>query len=835
LRVVLSNLPFARSIRKRRAMLDGNPINFVEDWEAGENPALPRNCERVRLLHEFGREPTLLATVQTAWEGYRVSVERPEIAEPGDLRERRHQPLSRAKEDCLPIRRVLFLLLFTASAFCADLQVRILDPNSAVVNTARVMLLTADGNHLLSTTRTSAEGIARFENIDEGSYRVRVLAPGFAEKVAQVTAPLTEIEAIQLSVAATPQTVVVTAAATPVPAESTGVSISTLESTQLTLLNPTEVAEALRFVPGATVSSTGRTGALSTLFVRGGESRYNKVLVDNVPVNDAGGTFDFGVVPTQEVDRIELLRGSASTLYGSDAMSSVVQLFSATGSTRVPEIRFGADGGTFGTANGYLALAGARGRFDYNIFGDQFSTEGQGINDDYFNSSQGANLGARLATNVGLRVRVRHSNSRTGTPNNWWFNGAQLVSPDTDGYARQNNLLASADLSVAGPGGWQHRATGFEYNHQRRNTDNVQDVGRPLGFDDPFDSRVNFNRAGFNLESEHTGAHTHTVLGYRFEDENGSNTSTFVSFGFPGATATHGLRRNQAIYGEQLFTLNRFSVLGGLRYEHNESFGDKLVPRVATSMLVLRGGQVFSGTRLRLSYAQGIKAPTFEESFGISGSFLTDPNPALKPEKAHSIDAGFEQNFLAGRFALSGIYFHNVFDDQIQFKFDLSTFTSQYVNTKRAIAHGAEVVLDGHLTRNLSVSSGYVYTSSQQEECVIGTGCTANGAPLLRRPKHSANVLISYVTSRWGGSVGGTFVGRRPDSDFFGGTNGIPIIDHAAGYGRVDVGGWYAINKHMTAYVNVANALNKKYNDVVGYPGLKANFRAGMRFRFGGE
>jgi vitamin B12 transporter len=736
----------------------------------------------------------------------------------------------------LPIHRVLFLLLFTASAFCADLQVRILDPNSAVVNTARVMLLTGDGSHVLSTTRTSAEGIATFADIDEGSYRVRVLAPGFAEKLTQLTAPLTEIAAIQLSVSAAPQTVVVTAAATPVPAELTGVSISTVESTQLTLLNPTEVAEALRFVPGATVSSTGRTGALSTLFVRGGESRYNKVLVDNVPVNDPGGTFDFGVVPTQEVDRIELLRGSASTLYGSDAMSSVVQLFSATGSTRVPEIRFGADGGTFGTANGYLSLAGARGRFDYNIFGDQFSTEGQGVNDDYFNSSQGANLGARLATNVGLRVRVRHSNSRTGVANNWWFNGAALVPPDFDGYARQNNLLGSTELTFAGPGAWQHRVSVFEYSHRRRNADTVNDPARP--FDEALDSRVNLNRAGVNYQAEHAGIRTHSVLGYYFEDEHGSVDANFVSFGFPGESHARGLRRNHAVYGEEMLNWSRFTLLGGLRYEHNESFGDRAIPRVAATALVLRGGEVFSGTRLKFSYAQGIKAPTFEESFGISGSFPTNANPDLKAEKADSIEAGFQQNLLGGKFALSSVYFHNIFKDQIQFSFDANTFESRYININRALAHGAEVVLDGNLSKRLRMTAGYVYTATQALEaplCTPGTGCTAAGDALLRRPKHSGNVIFTYVAGRWGSSVGGTFIGRRPDSDFLFGFNGLPAINHAAGYGRVDVGGWFAINKHMTAYVNVANALNKKYNDVVGYPGLKANFRAGMRFRFGGE
>jgi outer membrane receptor protein involved in Fe transport len=102
--------------------------------------------------------------------------------------------------------------------------------------------------------------------------------------------------------------------------------------------------------------------------------------------------------------------------------------------------------------------------------------------------------------------------------------------------------------------------------------------------------------------------------------------------------------------------------------------------------------------------------------------------------------------------------------------------------------------------------------------------------PLLRRPKHSATVLLSYLGRRWGANLGGSFVGRRPDDDF----DGLGIL-HAAGYARVDLGGWYAINSRITAYANVANALNDHYNEVVGYPALTANFRAGMRFRIGGE
>ncbi len=731
-------------------------------------------------------------------------------------------------------RIVFFLLLCSISTFAADLQVRIVDPKNAVVNSARVELLEASSPRVIAVARSSVEGVAAFTNVQTGSYIVRVQAPGFAEAEQKVSVPTDESPTVKLAITATPETVVVTATATPVTAQETGVAISTLDPSTLEVLNPTEIGEALRFVPGATVSSTGRRGALSTLLVRGGDSRYNKVIVDGVPVNDPGGTFDFGVVPTQQIDRVELLRGSASTLYGSDAMTSVVQMFTATGKTRVPVLEFGADGGTFGTANGYASLSGARGRFDYNFFGEQFKSQGQGVNDEYSNALQGANVGAQLANNVALRIRMRHSNARTGVANNWWFNGDALLPPDSDQYARQNNLLGSTELTIGGPGNWQHRVTGFEYSHTRRNVDTVNDPARP--FDDPFDSRVNLNRAGLNYQAEHAQRFGRTVLGYYFEDEHGAIDSVFSSFGFPGESHSRGLRRNQAVYGEQMVNWKRLTVLGGLRYEHNESFGDKAIPRVALTGLLFRGGQVLSGTRLRFSYAQGIKAPTFEESFGVSGTYKTNPNPNLKPERADSIEAGFLQNFFAGRVTLGATYFHNIFNDQIQFKFDNTTFESQYININKALAHGAELELHGRITKALALNGGYVYTSTQALEapnCTPGSGCTAAGDPLLRRPKHSGNLLLTYVTSRWGASAGGSFVGRRPDSDFFFGA--IPPVNYAAGYGRVDLSGWYAINRHVTAYVNVENALDKQYNDVVGYPGLKANYRAGLRFRVGGE
>jgi outer membrane receptor protein involved in Fe transport len=128
------------------------------------------------------------------------------------------------------------------------------------------------------------------------------------------------------------------------------------------------------------------------------------------------------------------------------------------------------------------------------------------------------------------------------------------------------------------------------------------------------------------------------------------------------------------------------------------------------------------------------------------------------------------------------------------------------------------------LSPHLSVTTAYTYTSSQY---LTGTDA---GQSLLRRPKHSGTLRATYLRKHWGADLGGSFVGRRNDSDFLG-----LGIDHASGYALVNLGGWYTVNSRVTAYVNVGNALNAHYNEVVGYPALTANFRAGFRFRIGGE
>ena len=733
----------------------------------------------------------------------------------------------------------LFLLfVFLAAASAADLKLKVVDPQSATVSGAQISLFSKGTDTPLKIVFSSAEGMATFPGVSSGNYQIQVLAPGFAPQTEDI-ATHSDVITIHLHLAPASETVVVTATRTPALAEETGSNISTLESGQLETMQPTAADDAVRFLPGAVVNTAGQRGGLSSLFVRGGESNYNKVMVDGVTINEPGGTFDFGTLPLTEANRMEFLRGTQSTLYGSDAMTSVVQVFTRTGSSRTPELRFGADGGNFSTANGNVSFAGTRGHFDYNVFGDQFNTNGSGINDAYSDSLQGANLGAVLNDEVSLRIHMRHSNSHTGVPGEWSFNGydplvnvngvTQPLQPDPSEWSQLNSLLGSAELTVAAPSGWQHRFTGFDYLYRYTDLNVNGDPARvsPLygQFDFPSHQYDHINRVGFEYQgdySERTWAHT--TFGYRIENESG----VVGDLDYPPSSS--GQRLNQDAYLQQQLTWGRLSAVAGGRFVHSSVFGNTGVPRIALTLLARRGGETFSGTRLRFSYATGYKEPRLEETF--AGPPYSIPNPGLKPERVRAFEAGIQQDFLHGKYVFNATYFNNLFHDQINYvTVNQTTFVGEYFNVNQAFAQGAEVELQARLRSKLLLSTAYTYTSTE----ILSNPAPIDsqydpGQPLLRRPKHSATMLVSYLGSRWGANLSGSFVGRRPDDDFYGFN-----IDHAAGYVRADLGGWYAINSRVTAYANVENALDRRYNEVVGYPALPINFRAGFRFRLGGE
>jgi vitamin B12 transporter len=735
------------------------------------------------------------------------------------------------------LRASFLIFVFIAAASAADLKVKVIDPQSAAVAGAQVTLSSQCTLTQFEVATSSAEGVANLAGLrveDQPPVscplHLQALAPGFAPYSEDVTSH-SDVVTIQLHLATASETLVVTATRTPVPAAESGASISTLENEQLETMQPIAAGDAVRFLPGAVVNTAGQRGGLSSLFVRGGASTYNKVIVDGVAVDNPGETFDFGTLPLTEADRVEFLRGTQSTLYGSDAMTSVVQVWTRTGSTAAPELRLAADGGNFGTASGDASVSGARGRFDYNFFGNQFNSNGLGVNDAYSDSLAGANLGMAISDQVTLRVRTRHSNSYTGLPGEWNFNGDPLLAPDSSETAHLNNLLGSVELAVATPSGWQHRLTGFDSLYRYTDANPNPPADSYDSFADTYDTHV--NRAGVEYQgdySERTSAKfaAHTTFGYRLENE----TGVVNDLDFPPPAS--GQRLDQDAYLQQQFSWGRLSAIAGGRFVHSSAYGNIGVPRVALTLLALRGGELFSGTRLRFSYAVGYMEPALYETFGEIAYDYTS-NRGLLPERTRAFEAGFEQKLFAGRWALNATYFNNLFHDQIE-AVPTSSGAYQFFNLEQSFAQGAEVELQGRIRPKLSLTTAYTYTSTEILEnpsCTLANPCSfpyAPGDPLLRRPKHSATTLLSYLGTHWGANLSGSFVGPRPDDDFYGFN-----ITHAAGYVRVDLGGWHAFNSRITAYANVENALDRRYNEVLGYPALPINFRAGFRFRIGGE
>lgn len=719
------------------------------------------------------------------------------------------------------IAAMLAVVLAASFASGAKIVVKVVDPQSATVAGAHVELIRSADDSLVARQTTNAEGVAIFETADPIGDHLRVLAPGFAIATRAVPEHESEIS-IALSLATDSETVVVSATRTPLATESTGSDVATLTAGQLTNLQPFAADDAVRFLPGVIVNTAGQRGGLSSIFVRGGDSTYNKVIVDGVTVNEPGGTFDAGTLPLANSDRMEFVRGAQSTLYGSDAVTSVMQVWTRSGSTAVPELNFGGDGGNFSTAHGFAALSGARGHFDYNVFGDQFNTNGSGINNQFTDTLEGANTGVELSSTTSLRVRVRHNNSHVGVPGEWNFNGTALQPPDPNDSSHLNTILGSVELTVAEPSGWQHRFEGFDYSYRY---DELNPSGDPSRvFDFPSHEVDHINRGGFEYDGSYSErAWAETAFGYRVENENGFVGD--VNFG-----QTHGQRLNNDVYAQQQLVLGRLIAIAGGRFVHDSAFGSTGVPRVALSYQAVRGNETFSSTRFRFSYATGFKEPRLEETF--AGPPYSMPNTALKPERVRAFEAGLQQNFLNNRYVLNLTYFNNLFHDQVNYvTVNPVTFVGEYFNVNQAFAHGAEVVLQGKLRSRLMMNAGYTYTSTQILDDPAPINNLYNpGQPLLRRPKHSASLMMNYLGSRWGANLSGSFVGARPDSDFLDFN-----IDHAAGYVLADFGGWYAIHPRITAYANVKNALDRRYNEVVGYPALPINFRAGFRFRVGGE
>ena len=542
--------------------------------------------------------------------------------------------------------------------------------------------------------------------------------------------------------------VVVTATRAAVPSVLVPAATTVLRGADLESHGVRTVAQALQLVPGVHIVETGSYGGQTSLFMRGGENDYVKVLVDGVPVNQPGGGLDLAHLTTDNVDRIEVVRGPASVLYGSDAVTGVVQIFTRAGTGPT---RFGADvrAGTYGSTQFGFDLEGGTPTLGYSMRASRFGSDGlYPVNNEYRNGVLSGRLRLRPDERTEASLSYRYGDDLYHFPTN-----GQGQPADSNQRSAERGPIASLVLRrVVGSVEVSTQATWREARQL------FNDEPDSPGEDGTFWSDDYVRRAGAGLlltwRSRGEGS-TSVSAGVDYEDESQRGRSEFsASFGtFPDSIDVQ--RWTTGYYAQAVLDARSVAITAGGRLDDNSQFDTHGTYRIGI-VVDPRGD-----TRVRASLGTGFKEPTFFENF--AQGFVTG-NPDLQPERSTSWEAGVDRSFKGGRWTIAATYFDQQFRDLIDFS------GTTYFNVPGANSRGVELDVNGMLTPAFAVDVRYTFLHT--DVSAGGADSTADalfvpGKPLLRRPAHS---VAPEVGLHLGGQtrliLGVRWVGRRDDLDF---------------------------------------------------------------------
>jgi vitamin B12 transporter len=706
-----------------------------------------------------------------------------------------------------------FPLFSSAQVQEAHLNGTLTDPSGASVSSAKITVQREGEPSAASQSVDSGPDGSYSIALPPGHYHVQVTKSSFNARESEVTLQPGEIFTLdfQLTLARLSSSVLVTGQASPIAEEQSPAPSSILTSEDIQQRQAITLPDLLYTQPGIAISRTGPIGGLTTLFLDGGNSNYTKVFIDGTPANEPGGNFDFSNLSLDNIDKVEIVHGAESVLYGSDAMSGVIQLFSHRGSTEVPSFDLYADGGNLSSGRGGGQVSGAIGRFDYSAAGSYLSTAGQGPNDAFINRSFAGNFGYSFSDTNQVRVTVRSNSSWAGIP------GPTLLEPPTLGqYYSYEDFTANLTWLFNTGKRWQHRLSGWDSR--------IVDANYTPGFGPPFVDQ--YNTAGFNEQSTYSFVKGLVALGYEYYVENAYPS------GIVGGT--HARRNNQAGFADgRWFPIRRITLSAGFRVEDNTTFGIRSVPRAGIAYAAHYGKGFWGDTRLRFSYGEGIKEPALEQSFGSDPCYPGNPN--LKPEQSQTFNAGIDQYLGTGWARVSLTFFANRYTDIISFAPNPQPnplFCGTYFNTDLARARGLNLSTELRVRRWLSIDGYYTYDATR----VLKTDNPPSdpdytpGEPLLRRPLNSGSVIFNAHYSRVNWNFIGYFSGIRTDINFF---TLAPVNN--PGYARFDMAASYNVTHGFALTARVINLFDKQYQDAYGYPALGRTYWLGGRYTFGGR
>lgn len=644
--------------------------------------------------------------------------------------------------------------------------------------------------------------------------------------------------------------VVVTATRTKESLERVSNSVTVITSQQIQAQHANNVLEVLRNVPGVYISRTGTLGKTTSAFLRGSESKHTLLMIDGVQINSPTlGSADLADLTVDNIDRIEIVRGSQSTLYGSDAIAGVINIITKTGSEKA-KYDLSVEAGSFKTFTEKAALSGIAGKLGYaialsrtntsgldNLEVPVYSRSGESAivdrwvnkkygNDEYNNTALSGRLSYPITQQINSQFTFRLHSAETGVPGPLLLNREGKIAKDYDKNASQSKFggifLAEFDQQLRK--GWEHKIKASL----------VKDT---LKFDDPLDPGQDPKKAFVNKSKIDTDISTvdwqHTIRLNQIADlpESVENTSVAgIELERQTASNFDELQKqsqfdesinNIAGYAQdQVGLWNRFFITAGIRGDRHATFGTSVNPKISASYILRE-----TKTKLRGSWGTGFRAPTFNDLY-----FPGYGNKDVKPEENNSFEAGIEQKLFKDRVHIGTTYFQNKFKNLIAFKIvDPKTFFGYADNIKKAESKGWEFEGSLKTFEGVTILGSYTFLDAKD------TSDKNDIQPLRRRPKHSSRLNLNYepafnpLSNKLNLNLNIVAVGKRPEVDSE--SQKREVIQYP-GYTKVDLVASVKILDSIRAFAKASNLLDFDYQEVIGYPSYGAHFTGGIMAKF---
>jgi vitamin B12 transporter len=623
------------------------------------------------------------------------------------------------------------------------------------------------------------------------------------------------------SVAAEQSPIVVTATRIPTPESEVGSSVTVISAEDIRRKQYRSVPEALRTVPGLDVVQSGGPGQQTSVFIRGASSSHTLVLVDGINIADASspnGAVDFSSLMLDNVERIEVVRGPQSTLYGANAIGGVINIITRKGEGK-PRATLSMQAGNNNSNYQQLGMIGAGDRFDYSISGTHWKTHASSVTpedlrdglaaeaDGYRNNTLSTRLGFKAGENLDFAVSGRYINDKQRIDPEVGFGTIE----DPDAQLKNREYFIRGESNAALLDGQWDATLAVAYTDYNRRNDNQRS--------NPFETLQNTRFQGDTLEFSInndvylTEAHTLTLGGgSKKESMNNDGFSDFGGF-VVSELSKASERTNYAYLQDQFSLAGRVFGTAGLRIDDRDDFGSELTYRLTGVYQHRQTDTRFSG-----SVGTGFRAPSLFELFGFTPNNFGSAyrgNPDLNPEKSFGWELGIEQALLSDRLDFGVTYFRNDIKDLIETVFDPG-FNGTSENINKVHLSGVETFVSARIQRRLSMRVDYTFTGAKVSD--------DSERPLLRRPRKKASADVDYqLADNTSVFLGVEYVGERKDIDRVTGAT-IDAPDYTVFNSAVA----YQVNPNFRVEASINNLLDKHYEPADGFEALGRNYMLGF-------